>query len=468
MVGALFFIRQSTTNVMHPALDQLSAVSYSERWSHPQMLKIRELGANAVPSLRRVLREKNNPTIRFLLWVKAKWPGATKYYSHFPDPNKLTERRAMACQVLRTLGPAGRPAAPEIIGIFKSGDIRDMNSAIEALYAIGVDADICDRLDKLWENEKSMSESARSQLVGALGSVKPPSARTLKVLVAALSDPSPYVRHRAAETLGRLGIRTPEIVSALKHLQSTTTNELAVVTSSAALWELEKDTSLVLSPVFKVLESQLGKPVVPVPGGGSAGQAVTAADQIFMGAGELFRKMNLSEPEKSKARAWLEAWGDKSGRIFIRMLLLPGMLELGLPREKCLEICRTGLKQTEYYYRIQAARLLVMVNETYSVDEVDLDVLIRDPDLGVRVYAAKIHWRKNRQAKVLVPVLIESLDRSKHESYYYAETLPVSLTVLGDIGPEAHDAVGVLEKLLSDPNPSVVKSASEALARIRR
>src|SRR5436309_275826 len=82
-----------------------------------------------------------------------------------------------------------------------------------------------------------ISYSARSQIVGALGAVKPPSAPTLKVLTAALSDPSPYVPHRAAETLGRLGARTPEIVSALKSLQSRTTNELAVITSSAALWE---------------------------------------------------------------------------------------------------------------------------------------------------------------------------------------------------------------------------------------
>jgi hypothetical protein len=139
LVGALFFLRQSTTNVIHPALDQLSSVSFSERWSHPQMLKIRELGAKAVPSLRRVLREKNNPTIRFLLWVKAKWPGVTKYYSHFPDSNKLTERRSMACQVLRTLGPAGRPAAPEIIGVLKGGDVRDLNSAMMALFAIGIE-----------------------------------------------------------------------------------------------------------------------------------------------------------------------------------------------------------------------------------------------------------------------------------------------------------------------------------------
>src|SRR5882672_3828995 len=102
-VGVVLFLQQSTVNVMHPALDALSTVNLSERWSHPQMLKIRELGIKAVPSLRRVLREKDQPTTRFLLWVKTKWPGATKYYSHFPDLNKMTERRWVACQALRTL-----------------------------------------------------------------------------------------------------------------------------------------------------------------------------------------------------------------------------------------------------------------------------------------------------------------------------------------------------------------------------
>jgi len=189
---------------------------------------------------------------------------------------------------------------------------------------------------------------------------------------------------------------------------------------------------------------------------------------MFLGAGELFRKMNLSEPEKSKALGLLEAWSDKSQRIFIRMLLLPPMMELGFSREKCVDVCNTGLSQSEYYYRIQAAQLLSLVSDKYPVDELNLDTLIHDRDLGVRVYAAKIHWRKWRRAGGVVSFLNESLDRSKHESYYYAETLPVSLAVLGDIGPEAHEAVGVLEKLLSDPNPSVVNSASEALARIQR
>ena len=188
-----------------------------------------------------------------------------------------------------------------------------------------------------------------------------------------------------------------------------------------------------------------------------------------MKAGELFRRMDLGESEKSKALALLEAWGEKSGRIFIRMLLLPAMVELGFPSDKCLQVCKTGLDQTEDYYRIQAARLLATVIEKHPVNELNLDSLIRDRDVGVRVYAAKIHWQKNRQAETVVPVLIESLDRSKHQSYYWdIEIQPVALAVLRDIGAEAHEAIGTLENLTHDPNPAVVKLASEALVKIRK
>ena len=102
-----------------------------------------------------------------------------------------------------------------------------------------------------------------------------------------------------------------------------------------------------------------------------------------------------------------------------------------------------------------------------SINNALLDELIHDANVGVRIYSAKIHWRKNRRAQAIVPVLIESLDRSKHQSYYYAETQPVALAVLSEIGPEAHEAIGTLEKLFSDPNPAIVKMATEAVAKIR-
>jgi HEAT repeat protein len=465
LVGGALLLWPSV-NVMHPSLDKLSAIEFSERWSHPEMLRIRDLGVKAVPSLRRVLREKDSPKTRSLLWVKGTWPGATNYFSHFPDWSKMAERRRAACQVLRMLGPAGRTAAPEIIEILKSKDPRDLNSAMMTLWAIGLDAEICDRLDSLLEEE--VSDSARAQIVGALGMVKPPSARTLKALTAALAHSSPYVQDRAAEALGQLEVGSPEAVSALKHLQVSSTNQLVVVSSSAALWDLKKDSSLALPPVFQVLENQLTKDFPPVLGGGNGGQAVTAAEQLFTKAGDLFRSMELSESEKSRALDLLESCCQKSGRIFIRMLLLPGMMDLGFPREKCLEVCRTGLNQTEDYYRIQAARLLAQVAEKHSVEEINLDTLIGDRNVGVRIYAAKVHWLKNRQASAVVPVLMEALDRSKHQSYYYTEVQPVALNLLADIGAEAHEAAETLEKIRQDPNPAIVKLASEALVKIRR
>jgi hypothetical protein len=73
----------------------------------------------------------------------------------------------------------------------------------------------------------------------------------------------------------------------------------------------------------------------------------------------------------------------------------------------------------------------------------------------------KCTWRRNQQAQAVVPVLIESLDRAKHQSYYYAETQPVALAVLGEVGPASHRATETLEQLLSDPNPAIVQQAAD-------
>jgi len=467
LLVSLLFLQHSVVNVMHPALDKLASIQLSERWSHPEMLKIRSLGKEAVPPLRQVLREKDSPVTRTLLWVKGKWPGSTKYFSHFPDPQQLTERRWTACQVIQTLGPAGKAAAPELIKILQTGPISDCNAASMALWAIGIDAAMYPHLDQALESGVA-SASGKIQIITALAAEKPPSIRTVQALTTALADSSMHVQYRAAEALGRLGVATPAAVAGLKRLQSTSTNELTVVSASAALWNLQKDANLVLMPVMQVLKKQLTLPVVPFPGGGKGGQGITEAEQIFMAGGELFRKMNLGEPDKSDALGLLNSWCDKSGRIFIRMLLLPAMMDLAFPKEKCLEVCQTGLNQSEDYYRIQAARLLVSVLDRYPENNVDLDRLLRDRDIGVRVYAATSHWRKNKQASAVVPVLVEILNRQKHQSYYYdMEILPAALGALAEIGPPAQDAVEQLELVRKDPNPSVGRMASEALSRIR-
>jgi HEAT repeat protein len=465
-IGAAVFLHQDQANLMHPALDKLASVSLEERWSHPEMLKIRAMGANAIPPLRRVLREKDKPSTQFLLRLKAKWPGVAKLYPYLPDPNKLTQRRWTACQVLQTLGPIGKPAVPELIQVIASKDPGDPNGGSMALWSVGIDAEACALLDEVLE--KGTAGFGRVQIIMALGTVKPPTARTLRALTNALTDTSPLVPNYAADTLGHLGVATPEVVAGLKNLISTSTDDLTTITASTALWELNKDSQSTTGRVFQILEKQLLLPLAPPIGGGSGGQGIDGTEQIFMKGADLFSRVGLAEPEKAKALALLDAFCQKSGRIFIRMNLLSPMLELGFPRDKCIEVCKTGLSQEEVYYRIQAAQLLMAVGIKYPLDAIDLDALLHDQELGVRVYAARAHWHQKKQAKPIVPVLIEALDRNKHQSYYFAEILPIALKTLREIGPEAHDAVEALNSVATDPNPTIANLATEALAKIRQ
>ena len=467
VLTGIFFLGRNTGKVMYPALDTLSSLQIGERWSNPEMLKIRALGPKAIPPLRSVLREREQPSTRFLLWIKSKWPAATKYYSHFPDLNKMSERRWTACQVLQTLGPASRPAVPELITLLQKGDVSDSNAASMALWAIGIDRKMCEQLDAAME--EGVQPSGRGQIVSMLAKVKPPSERTLRTLSVALADPSPWVQSMAVETVGELGVPDLTVISLLKQLQSTSTNELVAVSASAALWELEKDAGNAIRPVMRILTNVLARPTVAPPGGGSGGQGVTAEEQVFMAAANLFQRMRLGEPDKTGALALLQSFCDKSGRIFVRMLLLPNMLELGFPAQECFAVCRTGLDQPEDYYRLQAARLLVAVCTKYPGHDLDLDALIHDREVGVRVYAAKIHWQRKRQADVVVPVLLEALNRNKHQGYYYdMEILPAALRILAEMGPDAKPAAGQLTHVTLDPNPAIANLAAEALARINQ
>lgn len=458
------FLRYQTTNEMYPALDKLAAIPLSARWSRPEMVQIRQLGSAAIPPLRRVLREKDARINIFLFWVRTNWPSVNKYYSHLPDPAKMTERRWTACQVLATLGPAAKPAVPELIQVIESKDAGDVNAGVMALAAAGIDAAACERLDE--SLEKGKANFGRSSIINALAMVKPPSTRTLNALTAELKDSSPYVAKTAAGVLGHLGVSNPAVIDGLKKLQDSTTDDLTVITCSVALWQLQKDAGVAASNVFSVLERILQNPIPPPFGGGSGGQGVDATEQCFMTGVNLFEQLPLAETEKARALGIMESYCGKSGRIFIRMLVLPGMMNLGMSQDKCLDVCVTGLRQSEDYYRLQAARLLVIVDEKFPTNEINVDDLIHDQELGVRVYTAKIHWRRKKNPEAVVPVLTDALNRKKYQSYYYPEILRAALAELGEIGAEASTAKTEVTALTKDPDPEIAKLATDTLIKM--
>lgn len=450
---------------MRPALDRLSKIPLSERWTNPDLLKIRELGPRAIPLLRSVLREKETASVRTLLWMKAKWPKLTKRFSFIPDIQLLSERRWTACQVLESLGPTARPAVPDLVAILIENDPREVNGVMMVLWKIGLDVEICDRLDEVLE--KYPRNFGSSSIISCLATVKPPAARTTKVLLTALKSPLPYIQAHAAETLGQLGVASPEIVSGLKVARSSSTSGAVIISCSSALWDLEKDDKESLDPIFKCLGNELKRFVPSSRGGGDGGQGVDGAEQNFLRAAGLFEKMKLKSPEREAALSLLQTFAEeKSKRIFVRMLLLRGMIELGYPTQKCIEVCRDGLGRSEDYYRLQAAGLLTLVAEKRSSDDLNEATLLDDANVGVRVFAAKIHWLKHHDAQVVVPVLVEALDRSKYQSYNYSDIQAQALGLLGEIGLGAKSALPTIEALALDPNAAVVKLASEVRIKI--
>ena len=85
-----------------------------------------------------------------------------------------------------------------------------------------------------------------------------------------------------------------------------------------------------------------------------------------------------------------------------------------------------------------------------------------------RVYAAKVHWQRKKEADAILPVLLDALDRKRHQSYYYEEVLNSALSTLGDMGGAARPAASEVAKLTQDPNPKVAKLATDTLNKIGR
>jgi hypothetical protein len=255
----------------------------------------------------------------------------------------------------------------------------------------------------------------------------------------------------------------------LKSIQLNSVDDLEAVKASLALWKITNERELSLGPVLSVLEKRLARPLDSYPKPGESGQGVSHGDQLFMSAAETFGEMKLQEPDRATACTLLQHWAKKSGRIFVEMCLLhPGMFDLGLPETDCLRICREGLTRPEDYYRIQAARLLATISERFTIDDSFLNPLLTDSDVNVRIYGAKIHWTKHHDAKIATPILVEALDRQKHQSYWYEYNIHVAFETLRDIGPAARDAIHTLEKAANDPNPKIVTLATAALHKIRQ
>ena len=126
--------------------------------------------------------------------------------------------RKSACEALEKLGMAAQPAAPQLVAALDDPEYPVRKAAYDSLIAIAPNA-LPDLRQKLLANRLNDPErKERRQVILTLSDGSIQSSKSLPLLVMALKDRSRPVRLEAVKALGKLGVRSDEVVQALTEI----------------------------------------------------------------------------------------------------------------------------------------------------------------------------------------------------------------------------------------------------------
>ena len=180
----------------------LSSLTYSQvRLEGNARSAIREIGSNAVPPIIEILNARES---RFKTWFNEMADHQSLTRFRFAP---LVNRQMQAAMACGELGPIAAPAIPSLA--------RLVDDPVLGYLAVAALADIGPQTFPLLTNAlTSCTPSTRFAAVGHLRLMRP-RERALPLLLAALRSEEFNMRAMAAESLGALGLRTPDVVSAL-------------------------------------------------------------------------------------------------------------------------------------------------------------------------------------------------------------------------------------------------------------
>jgi HEAT repeat protein len=132
------------------------------------------------------------------------------------------QRQVMA-EMLERLGPQAQAAVPDLSHALEDSDPKVRMRAADALAKIGPDAHnaVPSLIGCLWDDHEGVRHAAGNALVG-IGA-----AAVASLEVALLDAPEPFVRRRAAMTLGRLGPAARPALDALEAAANDADPEVA-------------------------------------------------------------------------------------------------------------------------------------------------------------------------------------------------------------------------------------------------
>jgi HEAT repeat protein len=229
-----------------PLSDYLRSLTYSQvRLERSARDAIRAIGPNAVPHLIKILDARES-RFKNRFNEMANRQSFIRFRFEPLEPRQV--QAAMACQ---ELGPIAAPAIPSLGRLIDDPQLGSW--AVAALAEIGPQT-----FPMLTNALSSRWPATRFAAVGHLRLARP-RERAVPPLLTALGSQESNMRSIAAESLGALGVRTPEVVAALEaHLDDP---EMSVRITAAR--SLGWCGSAATSSVPKLLELYRGQEGMP-------------------------------------------------------------------------------------------------------------------------------------------------------------------------------------------------------------
>jgi hypothetical protein len=206
-----------------PLSDYLRSLTYSQvRLERSARDAIRAIGSNAVPHLIKILDARES---RFKTWFNELANPYSFIRFRFTPVASRQVQAAMACQ---ELGPTAAPAIPSLARLIDDPQLGS--------WAVAALAEISPQTFPLLTNAlNSRWPATRFAAVGHLRLARP-RERAVPPLLMALGSQESHMRGIAAESLGALGLPSPEVVTALTACLDDPDANLRVIAARSLGW----------------------------------------------------------------------------------------------------------------------------------------------------------------------------------------------------------------------------------------
>ncbi|MFO0863564.1 MAG: HEAT repeat domain-containing protein [Gemmataceae bacterium] len=380
------------------------------------------------------------------------------------ESSSSDEGKLAVCKSLAKLGGSAAPAVPLLGKVFRSLKTPAvMTSMAEELAHFGKPA-----VAELTEAIKVEDSQLVSAALRGLQKANPDGA---PALVDALGDKRRDVRLQAANSLGQMNLPDKMVVIGLSFAAKQDADADVRVAALQSIGNLGTGAKLALPGVEACLADLDGR-VRQI--------AFFSLNRMGVNARESLQKALQS--------------GDERVRIPIAGL----MLKQNLEPEDAMKVLAAALKHEKKEIRVSAAAALADVPARINAETTNevvaaLSQTLKDDDLPLKIQAARAAGHFGKSA---FPVLFETLKTAKDPAlqtallrglrargFHDAEAVPTlvgclksssaesrwqAAFILGNIGPQAKEAIEPLQALTNDGDRTVAMYARNALKRIQR